>query len=409
MAVAVRIERVSLAAGRFAAGFALDPRLLAMLAVLLAVWVGCDLLTGGLFLTARNLFNLSLQVAVVGIMATGMVLVIVARHIDLSVGSQVGVIGVLGALAQTAWLTPGAPNTWWLACLAMLAAGSLIGAVQGMLVAYARIPSFVVTLGGLLFFRNAAYQLNDGKTVAPLDETFQLLGGGLHGTIGAFWSWAAGLLAVAAIAWAAAATRRRRLQFGFDVRTPLAGAAQVVGWSAAALGFVAVMNAYKRPGTGEAMGIAIPVLILGGVTLLMTILARRHRFGRHVYAVGGNPESAELAGIDIRRVTVKIFAVMGLLCGLASIVITARLNAGATATGTMTELNVIAATVIGGTSLAGGSGTIYGAVLGAVVMQSLESGMILMGVPSPSQKMVLAVVLILAVWLDMAWRRRQRP
>ena len=231
-----------------------------------------------------------------------------------------------------------------------------------MLVAYARIPSFVVTLGGLLFFRNAAYQLNDGKTVAPLDETFQLLGGGLHGTIGAFWSWAAGLLAVAAIAWAAAATRRRRLQFGFDVRTPLAGAAQVVGWSAAALGFVAVMNAYKRPGTGEAMGIAIPVLILGGVTLLMTILARRHRFGRHVYAVGGNPESAELAGIDIRRVTVKIFAVMGLLCGLASIVITARLNAGATATGTMTELNVIAATVIGGTSLAGGSGTIYGAV-----------------------------------------------
>jgi D-xylose transport system permease protein len=407
--VAVRIERVSLAAGRFAAGVALDPRLLAMLGVLLAVWLGFDLLTGGLFLTARNLFNLSLQVAVVGIMATGMVLVIVARHIDLSVGSQVGVIGVLGALVQTAWLTPGAPNTWWLACLAMLAAGGLIGLVQGMLVAYARIPSFVVTLGGLLFFRNAAYQLNDGKTVAPLDETFKLLGGGLHGTIGAFWSWAAGLLAVAAIAWAAAATRRRRLQFGFDVRTPLAGAAQVVGWSAAALGFVAVMNAYKRPGTGEAMGIAIPVLILGGVTLLMTILARRHRFGRHVYAVGGNPESAELAGIDIRLVTVKIFAVMGLLCGLASIVITARLNAGATATGTMTELNVIAATVIGGTSLAGGSGTIYGAVLGAVVMQSLESGMILMGVPSPSQKMVLAVVLILAVWLDMAWRRRQRP
>ena len=121
--MAVRIERVSLAAGRFAAGVALDPRLLAMLGVLLAVWLAFDVLTGGLFLTARNLFNLSLQVAVVGIMATGMVLVIVARHIDLSVGSQVGVIGVLGALVQTAWLTPGAANTWWLACLAMLAAG----------------------------------------------------------------------------------------------------------------------------------------------------------------------------------------------------------------------------------------------------------------------------------------------
>src|SRR6476660_7480838 len=129
----------------------LDARLLAMLLVLAVIWIVINFLTGGLFLTARNLFNLSLQVAVVGIMATGMVLVIVARHIDLSVGSQVGVIGVLGALVQTAWLTPGAPNTWWLACLAMLAAGAVIGLVQGMLVAYARIPSFVVTLGGLLF------------------------------------------------------------------------------------------------------------------------------------------------------------------------------------------------------------------------------------------------------------------
>jgi D-xylose transport system permease protein len=156
------------------------------------------------------------------------------------------------------------------------------------------------------------------------------------------------------------------------------------------------------------MGIAIPVLILAGVTVAMTILARRHRFGRHVYAVGGNPESADLAGIDSRWRTVQIFALMGLLCGLAAIVITARLNAGASATGIMTELNVIAAAVIGGTSLAGGVGTIYGAVLGAVIMQSLESGMVLMGIPSPSQKMVLAVVLILAVWIDMAWRRQQR-
>jgi D-xylose transport system permease protein len=406
--MAVRIERVSDAAGRFATGVGVDPRLLAMLGVLLAIWLAFDMLTGGLFLTARNLFNLSLQVAVVGIMATGMVLVIVARHIDLSVGSQIGFIGVLGALLQTAWLTPGAANTWWVAGLAMLATGVAIGAMQGALVAYGRIPSFVVTLGGLLFFRNAAYQLNDGKTVAPLDPSFQLLGGGLNGTLGAFWSWTVGAAGVAAIVLAAMQTRRRRLRFGFDVRAPLVELALVTLWGAAVLVFVAIMNGYKRPQTDEAMGIAIPVLVLAGVTLAMTVLARRHQFGRHVYAVGGSPESAELAGIDTRRTTVQIFAVMGLLCGLAAIVITARLNAGATATGTMTELNVIAAAVIGGTSLAGGIGTIHGAVLGAVIMQSLESGMILLGVPSPAQKMVLAVVLILAVWLDMTWRRRQR-
>jgi D-xylose transport system permease protein len=385
----------------------IDARLLAMLGILVAVWLGFDALTGGIFLTARNLFNLSLQVAVVGIMASGMVLVIVSRHIDLSVGSQIGVIGVMGALLQTVVLPLGGANTWWLACLAMLAAGALIGLVQGALVAYAGIPSFVVTLGGLLFFRNAAYQINEGKTISPLDPTFQLLGGGINGTIGAFWSWVVGLAAVVAIAVLVHRGRRRRLAYGFLVRTPLMEGLLVAVWAAVVLGFVMVMNAYRQPKTDIAMGIAIPVLILIGVALVMSAVAKKHRFGRHVFAMGGSPESAVLAGIDTRRLTVKVFVVMGLLCGLASIVITARLNAGASVTGTMTELNVIAAAVIGGTSLAGGVGTIYGGILGALIMQSLESGMILMGVPTPMQKMILALVLILAVWIDMAYRRRR--
>ena len=140
------------------------------------------------------------------------------------------------------------------------------------------------------------------------------------------------------------------------------------------------MNSYLQPKTDVPMGIAIPVLILAGVTLIMTVIARKTVFGRYVYAIGGNPESAELAGISVKRTIVKVFALMGLLAGVASIVVTARLNAGASVTGTMTELNVIAAAVIGGTSLAGGIGTIYGAVLGAVFMQSLENGMVLLGV-----------------------------
>jgi len=195
-----------------AAGF--DARQLAMVGVLVLIWIGFDILTGGIFLTSRNLFNLSLQVAVVGIMTCGMVLVIVARQIDLSVGSQLGFIGVFGALLQTGVLQINGPATWWLTCLAMLAAGGLIGLLQGALVAYAGLPSFVVTLGGLLFFRNAAYWINEGRTISPLDRTFQLLGGGLHGTIGAFWSWAAGLLAVAAIAWAAARAPAAVVKYG---------------------------------------------------------------------------------------------------------------------------------------------------------------------------------------------------
>ena len=387
----------------------IDVRLLAMLFVLIVIWLAFDALTGGLFLTPRNLFNLSLQVAVVGIMACGMVLVIVSRHIDLSVGSQLGFIGVFGAVLQTQILPVDGGATWWITCLAMLAAGGLIGLLQGGLVAYAGIPSFVVTLGGLLFFRNAAYQINEGRTISPLNETFQLLGGGLDGTIGAFWSWVAGGLAILAVAATVARARQRRRGHGVAQRPLAADVALILVWTVLIAGFVVVMNAYRQPRTGIAMGIPIPVLILLCVALVMAVVARKHRFGRHIFAMGGSPENAELAGIATRRLTVRVFVLMGVLCGLASIVVTARLNAGASVTGTMTELNVIAAAVIGGTSLAGGIGTITGGVIGALIMQSLESGMILMGTPTPLQKMVLAVVLILAVWIDMAYRRTRRP
>jgi D-xylose transport system permease protein len=281
--------------------------------------------------------------------------------------------------------------------------------VQGTLVAYASIPSFVVTLGGLLFLRNAAYFINAGQTIAPLNPTFQLLGGGIDGTIGAFWSWVVCALAVAALLALVVRGRRRRLGHGVPVRPVAMDAALTVAGVAMIVAFTAVMNAYQQPQTGIAMGIPIPVLILIAVTLALTAVARKHRFGRHVFAMGGSPESAELAGIDTRRLTLKVFVLMGTLCGLASIVITARLAAGASATGTMTELNVIAAAVIGGTSLAGGVGTVVGGVIGALIMQSLESGMILLGVSTPLQKMILALVLVLAVWIDITYRKRRQP
>ena len=391
-------DKVAMAAG-------LDVRLLAMLLVMAAIWLGLNALTGGTFLTPRNLFNLSLQVSVVGIMSCGMVLVIVSRHIDLSVGSQIGFIGVFGALLQNSILPIDGAATWWIAVLAMLAAGLLIGLIQGLLIAYGGVPSFVITLGGLLFFRNAAFYINNGVTIAPLNKTFQLLGGGLDGTIGAFWSWvvcAAAVVAVAAFVWRGA---RRRAVHGMASRSPAMHILLIAIWSFCIIVFTAVMNAYQQPRSNIPMGIPIPVLILIGVTVAMSAIASKHRFGRHVFAMGGSPENAELAGIDTRRLTVAVFVLMGILCGLASIVITARLNAGASVTGTMTELNVIAATVIGGTSLAGGVGTVYGAIVGALIMQSLESGMILMGVATPLQRMVLALVLIAAVWVDMAYRR----
>ena len=403
--LAVKFRSVS---DRIARAAGLDVRLLGMLFMMAVIWLTLDVLTGGLFITPRNIFNLSLQVSVVGIMTCGMVLVIVSRHIDLSVGSQIGFIGVFGALLQNAWLPIDGTSTWWITSLAMLGAGIFIGFAQGLLVAYAGIPSFVVTLGGLLFLRNAAFYINSGVTVAPLNETFQLLGGGLDGTIGVFWSWVVCGLAIAGVALIVWRSRRRRSVHSMAQKPLASDVLMVAIWAIVIAVFTATMNGYKQPKTDIGMGIPIPVLILIGVTIVMSAVARKHRFGRHVFAMGGSSESAELAGIDTRRLTLLVFMMMGLLCGLGSIVTTARLNAGASVTGTMTELTVIAAAVIGGTSLAGGIGTVYGGIVGAVIMQSLESGMILMGVPTPLQRMVLALVLIIAVWVDTVYRKARR-
>jgi len=379
-----------------------------MVVILAAVWAGFGLFTGGIFLSPRNLFNLSLQVAVVGVMTTGMVLLIVARQIDLSVGSQVGFIGVFGAMVQTQFLPVDGSHTWWIAIVCMLLAGVAIGALNGWLVAYIGIPSFVVTLAGLMFFRNAAYMLNAGETIAPLSDMFRRVGGGLDGTIGPTLSWLCGALAVLLICAMTWRNRHRRERFGFSNPPPWVAALRVAAQIAAIIGFVLVLNAYQLPSSKSPAGIPIPVVILIVVGVVVSAISVRHRFGRHVFALGGNPESTSLAGIDTRLLTLKLFILMGFLCGVGSVILSARLNAGASLTGTMMELNVIAAAVIGGTSLAGGIGTVAGGLLGALIMQSLEGGMILMGVPSPLQRMVLAVVLILAVLIDITYRKRAK-
>jgi D-xylose transport system permease protein len=179
----------------------------------------------------------------------------------------------------------------------------------------------------------------------------------------------------------------------------------VLVWCLLIAGFVLVMNSYYKPRSETPRGIPVPVLILIGVVIVMTLLSRITRFGRYVFAMGGNPEAAALSGINVRKVTMLVFMLMGILAGIAAVITTARLNAGANSMGLLAELNVIAAAVIGGTSLAGGVGTVAGAILGAVIMQSLESGMVLLGVSSAGRQVIIGVVLIAAVWFDSMFRR----
>jgi len=420
---------VGAASGAALRALEVDPRLVGMLAALAAIWVGFDVLSGGAFLTPRNLWNLSVQTASIAVMACGMVLVIVTRHIDLSVGAILGFTGMLIGVLQ-ARLLPELiglehPATWAIALLAAVAIGGAIGAFQGALIAWLAIPSFIVTLGGLLVWRGAAWWVTQGQTVAPMDGRFRMLGGGIDGAIGATLTWIVGTVGCAVILAALAFARRRRIRFGFPVRPLWAEAVVAALALGAVLGAVMVANAYALPvgiarqvveaaggtwvpGTIIPHGLAVPVLVAVGVGIAVTLLATRTRFGRAVFAIGGNPEAAELSGINTKRTTMLVFALMGALCGVAACISTARLNAATNSAGSLDELYVIAAAVIGGTSLAGGAGTIAGAMLGALVMQSLQSGMVLLGVDAPMQNIVVGLVLVLAVWLDTLYRRRIR-
>jgi D-xylose transport system permease protein len=375
----------------------IDVRLLGMLMAFAAVAVVFTIWTGGTFVGPRNVFNIAVQTVPVAIMACGMVFVIVARHIDLSVGSMLAMCSAIMAMSQTTWLPSlfgaeyGNPAILLATVLIGLASGTLMGAITGWLVGYQRIPSFIVTLGGLFVWRNVNWFTTNGQSVSLTDPNL-LMFGGTEGVLGATASWTLGLIASALAVWAIVASRRNKLGHGFMVKpvwaeTVMAGL--IVG---AILLFVGWLSRYPIPeaklkrlfeARGEAMpegysamhGLPISVLILIVVAVGMTVIARKTTFGRYVFAAGGNPDAAELSGINTRALTVKVFALMGFLCALAALIAQARLQSHGNDIGMLEELYVIAAAVIGGTSLAGGVGTIYGAIIGALIMQSLQTGM----------------------------------
>lgn len=405
----------------------LDLRLLGMIGALVIICLVFHLATDGRFLTPRNLFNLSVQTASVAVMATGMVFVIVTRNIDLSVGSLLGFIGMATAALQVQYLPGllglGHWSIWIIASLFAVFMGACLGALQGWIIGYLMVPAFIVTLGGFLVFRGAMWWVTQGQTQAPLDTTFRLMGGGAEGTLGETLSLGFGCVAAVVAVALILMSRRRKIGHGFTVKPAWAEAilaALIVGLIAA---FVWTMNSYPIPKgamrrIAEAQGIAytddlvwhhgvaIPVVMLIAVTAVMTIIATRTRFGRYVYATGGNPEAAALSGINTRLLTVKVFALMGALTGISAIIASARLNAVDVGLGTLDELRVIAAAVIGGTALSGGFGTIYGAVIGALIMQTLISGMASVGVDAPLQSIVVGIVLVFAVWIDIVYRRK---
>jgi D-xylose transport system permease protein len=312
-------------------------------------------------------------------------------------------MGFVGVLMATLMYTAG--WHWVEASLGGLAVAIAVSLYQGMLTAMLGVPSFVVTLGGLMSFRGAAFLVADGKTQPVNDAFFQRLGGGFDGSIGVTASWALAGVIVLALLYQMWNKRNANLRYEVPNNPLWLDGLIVLVPTLLVCGFVAAMNAYQIPSKDAPQGVPIPVLIWAGVALTLSFIVHRTRFGRYIFAMGGNPEAAALVGIPVRRVTLMLFALMGVLITIAAMVSIARLNAGTNSLGTSLELYVIAAAVIGGAALAGGSGSILGSVLGALIMQCIDSGMLLLDVSIGMRYVIIGQVLIAAVVFDVIYRR----
>ncbi len=367
-------------------------KMLALGIAIAVIWAFFYWKTEGGFVTPRNLSNLLRQMSVTGILACGMVLVIIAGEIDLSVGSM---LGLLGGIAAVLNVTHHLPLPLTLAIV--LACGLLLGLFNGYLTAYRGIPSFIVGLGGMLAYRGVLLGVTGGITVAPVSNELVQLGQGylpaLPGVI-----LGAALFALAA--WLAWRQRAGRALHGLAQAPAWRDALRVLLVGALLFAFVRTLNGYE--------GIPLPVLMLLALLGLFSYMTTQTVFGRRIYAVGSNMEATRLSGIDVRAVKLWIFGIMGLMCALAGLINTGRLAAGSPSAGTFSELDAIAACFIGGTSMRGGYGTVYGALIGALVMASLDNGMSMLDVDTYWQMIVKGSILTVAVWVDVSTRSGRR-
>ncbi|HVF68849.1 MAG TPA: sugar ABC transporter permease [Pyrinomonadaceae bacterium] len=384
-----------------AAGFRLPTerlRAYTMIIALVVIWLFFQWMTMGInpkdfpygiFLDPGNFSNLLQQMSVTGVLAVGMLMVIVAGQIDLSVGSVVGLAGGVAAMAQDPYGLGGALGV-------ALVMGVVVGAVQGSLIAYGNIPAFIVTLGGLLAWRGVILGLSKGATIPVRQPSFfrELGVGKLPNSVDVF----IGAVAIAAVVYMTLSRNRARKRHGLTV--PGAGATALRIVVPAALIALFIFWMYKGG------GMPVPVLVLLVVAVLGWFLTQNTTFGRYLYAIGGNPDAARLSGINIRRYILAAYCVLGLLVGVASLLHTGRVGSASPDAGTLMELDAIAACVIGGTSLMGGRGTVSGAVVGALIMASLDNGMSLLNVENYTQYIVKGAVLVAAVGFDMLGRRR---
>jgi len=382
----VKADRRRLLRGEYLKSLFARYKILALLVAIAVIWSLFTWATEGDFLTARNLSNLLRQMAITGMLASGMVFVIISGEIDLSVGSLLGLLGGLAAILDSTYHLP----LYGIVPL-VLVAGGLIGAFNGIWVAYLRIPSFIVTLAGLLAWRGTLLGVTGGVTITPISNAFVAIS---QSYLPAYVGYGLGLVIFGLLAFAMFQNRRKREAYGLPVPSMGLDLAKLAGFAVAIVAFFGVLDAYR--------GVPLPVLIVLVLLGVFTVMARRTVFGRRIYAIGGNLEATRLSGVNVQAIKVCVFALMGVMAALAGIATTARLAAGSPSAGSLQELDAIASCIIGGTSMRGGVGTVFGALIGALIMATLDNGMSMLGVDTYWQMIVKGLILLLAVWLDVA-------
>ncbi|MEU1269480.1 multiple monosaccharide ABC transporter permease [Streptomyces sp. NPDC005799] len=365
---------------------------LGLIVVLFQVWTGGDLLL------PRNVSNLVLQNSYILILAIGMMLVIIAGHIDLSVGSLTAFVGAFAAVLTVSHGVP-----WPVALVLCLLMGAVAGAVQGVLIAYFGIPSFIVTLAGMLLFRGLTEILLKGQTLGPFPNGLQKLGNGFLPAVGPNTNYhnitlLLGLVLIVAVVWQEVRDRRRQAEFSLEVVPRNLFLLKLVAIVAAILALTMLLASYN--------GAPIILIVLGVLVVGYGYVMRNAVFGRHIYAIGGNLPAAKLSGVKDKKVTFYVFLNMGVLAALAGLVVASRLNAASPKAGLNFELEAIASSFIGGASMSGGVGTVLGAIIGGLVLGVLNNGMNLLGVGTDWQQVIKGLALLAAVGFDV-WNKRK--
>jgi D-xylose transport system permease protein len=373
----------------------------ALIFATIAIWIFFSSRTDGNFLSPQNFSNLFRQMVITGFLSVGMVLVIVTGNIDLSVGKLAGFVSVVVAAVQANFLTSAFPDqpmlVAGLSVFTGLAIGLGYGILQGYIIAYLGVTSFIVTLGSMWLLNGLILLVTEGRTIPANQPAFaQIAQGYLPNEVG----WLIAVVIIAFLFFSMFRSRQRKRRYNFELSPLALDIAKTTLYAVLTVGYVYIVNQYK--------GVQAPVLLLGLVVLAVSYMSSNTRFGRYAYAIGGNRQATQFSGVNIRRNIFLIFSTMGLLCGVSGVTLASYVGYGTISAGQGYELDAIAACILGGTSTLGGVGTVFGAMVGALIMVSLTNGLQMTNTPAAFQYVLKGIVLVIAVYADVRIKRSNK-